>query len=162
MQHASGSRTNLVDTGLLVLRLGAGLSLFLLFGLTKLSAAKAFLHSGQWTFVDFNRKVGLPFPVLVAWYQTVNESLGALLVASGLLTRIATASLAVGFAVAAVCSLKAREAAWLDAAFYCLMFATLLLTGPGRFSLDERMRRGTQPEATEQALTASAESQPGR
>jgi len=56
------------DVGLLILRLGAGASLFLLFGLDKLRAANAFLHTGVWEFVDFNRKARvLPVPVIVAF-----------------------------------------------------------------------------------------------
>ena len=50
-----------VDAGLLFLRLVAGLSLFLLFGLQKLQAGWAFHHTGEWQFVDFNRKMGLLF-----------------------------------------------------------------------------------------------------
>lgn len=133
MRSPSPSRVN---AGLLVLRLGAGLSLLFLFGLPKVRDAVTYFHTGHWAFVDFNRKVGLPLPVLVACYQTLNESLGALLVACGFFTRIAAASLAAGFAAAAGCSLKAGEAAWLDAALYCVMFASLAVAGPGRFSLD--------------------------
>lgn len=125
-----------IDAGLLILRVGAGLSLLLLFGWPKLQAGWSFLYTGQWQFVDFNRKMGLPAPVLVAYLQTLNESVGALLLASGFLTRYAGAALAVGFAAATVCSLKAGEPAWLTAAYFCMNFTALLLTGPGRFSID--------------------------
>ncbi|MBZ5538756.1 MAG: DoxX family protein [Acidobacteriia bacterium] len=125
-----------IDAGLLFLRLAAGLSLLLLFGLTKLRDVSAYLHTGQWQFVDFNRKVGLPVPVLVAYLQTLNESIGALFVAAGFLSRYASAALALGFGVATFCSLKMSESAWLIAAFYCVMFTTLLLTGPGKLSID--------------------------
>jgi uncharacterized membrane protein YphA (DoxX/SURF4 family) len=99
----------------------------------------AFLHTGQWQFVDFNRKMGLPAPVLVASLQTLNESIGALLLACGYLTRFAAASLAFGFAVATYCNLKAAEAAWMMAGYFCIMFTTLLLAGPGKFSIDYRL-----------------------
>jgi uncharacterized membrane protein YphA (DoxX/SURF4 family) len=125
-----------VDAGLLVLRIGAGLSLLVLFGLKKLQAGWDFRHTGQWQFVDFHRKVGLPAPVLVAYLQTLNESIVALLLACGFFSRYAAASLAFGFAVATCCSLKASEPAWLMAACFCIMFLTLLLTGPGEFSID--------------------------
>jgi uncharacterized membrane protein YphA (DoxX/SURF4 family) len=77
------------DIGLLILCLAAGLSLFLVFGLPKLKDANSFLHTGHWGFVDFNRKLGLPLPLLVAFLQTVNESLGALLLVCGFQTQLA-------------------------------------------------------------------------
>jgi putative oxidoreductase len=129
-------QTHGIDAGLLVLRIGAGVSLLLLFGLQKLHDGWAFLHTGQWQFVDFNRKMGLPAPALVASLQTLNESIGALLLACGYLTRFAAASLAFGFAVATYCSLKAAEAAWMMAGYFFIMFTTLLLAGPGKFSID--------------------------
>jgi hypothetical protein len=62
-----------VDAGLLLLRFGVGLSLAILFGLPKLIAATFCIHAGQpWPFIDFNRKIGLPAPVLVAYYQSLN------------------------------------------------------------------------------------------
>lgn len=125
-----------VDVGLLVLRLGMGLSMFLIFGLPKLQAAVAYWHTGQWQFVDFNRKVALPAPVLCAYLQSLNESVVALFLAAGFLARYAAASLAFGFAVATACSLKAQEPQWLFAAYFCLIFLSLAFTGPGRFSLD--------------------------
>lgn len=126
-----------VNVALLVLRLGAGLSLFLFFGWQKLHDASAYLHTGQWSFVDFNRKVGLPFPVLVAFLQTLNESVLAVFLAAGLFSRFCAACLTVGFAVASYCSLKTAEPAWMMAAYFCLMFLVLWLAGPGRYSLDQ-------------------------
>lgn len=125
-----------IDAGLLVLRIGAGGSLLLFFGWQKLHDAWAYLHTGQWQFVDFNRKIGLPAPVLAAALQTLNESIGALWLACGYLTRFAAASLAFGFAVATGCSLKAAEPSWMMAGYFCIMFTTLLLTGPGQLSID--------------------------
>ena len=126
----------MVDMGLLLLRLSAGVSLFLLFGLTKLRAANSFLHTGVWQFVDFNRKVGLPAPVFIAFLQTVNESVGALFAVAGFQTRYAAGSVAVGFVVATYLSVRMGEDAWLIAGFYAAMFTALMLTGPGKISID--------------------------
>lgn len=125
-----------IDAGLLLLRAGAGLSLCIFFGWPKLKAAAAYLHTGQWEFIEFNRKFGLPAPVLAAYVQSLNESVGALLVAIGLFTRCSAGLLFVGFAVATYCSLKAGEPAWLMAGYFALIFATIRLTGPGKFSID--------------------------
>jgi uncharacterized membrane protein YphA (DoxX/SURF4 family) len=134
--NAPTSELRGVNAGLLVLRVGVGLSLLLLFGWPKLHDAWQYFHTGRWTFVDFNRKMGLPIPVVAACVQTLNESVGAALVACGFLGRSAAGALAFGFVVAATCSWRAGEAAWLTAAYFALMFATLLLTGPGAFALD--------------------------
>jgi putative oxidoreductase len=120
----------------MVLRLGAGVSLFLLFGLTKLKAANSYFHTGAWEFVDFNRKVGLPAPVIIAFLQTLNESVGALLVVAGFLTRYAAGSVALGFFAATYLSVRMGEDAWLIALFYAVMFTTLALTGSGKLSID--------------------------
>ena len=125
-----------VDVGLLILRLGAGLSLLLLFGWPKLKDANQYLHTGSWMFVDFNRKVGLPLPVFVAFLQTLNESVGALFAAVGFRTRLASGSVALGFVAATYFSVRMREDAWLIAMIYAVMFATVTLTGPGKFSID--------------------------
>jgi uncharacterized membrane protein YphA (DoxX/SURF4 family) len=137
--RASKLRASRIDTGLLLLRVAAGLSLFILFGLTKLKDAAVFFHAGHsWSFVDFNRRVGLPIPVIVACYQTLNESLGALLVACGFLTGFAATSVGLGFAAATYFSTKSGEGgASMIAAFYCLIFVVLAITGAGKFSIDE-------------------------
>jgi len=128
---------NRVDAGLLVLRLGTGLSLFVFFALTKLKDTAMFTHAGHaWSFVDFNRRVGMPAPVIVVCYHTLNESLGALLVACGFLSPLATASLAWGFTAATDLSSDSGESATFIAGAYCLIFWTLALTGPGKYSID--------------------------
>lgn len=124
------------EIGLLLLRLAAGLSLFFLFGLRKVGDASHFFLTGKWLFVNFNRAVGLPAPVLVAVLQTLNETIGALLVAAGLWTRPAATFLSASFVIAALCSLKMRESAWLIAAAYAVVFAVIALCGPGRLSFD--------------------------
>lgn len=138
------------DAGVLLLRVGAGLSLFVLFGLTKLHDAVGYVHTGQWQFVDFNRKVALPLPVVVAFIQTFNESVCALLVAFGLWTRLAATLLFIGFVTATACSLKVGEQAWLFAAYFSLMFATVGLVGGGRFSIDH-LRKSRDAQARTRA-----------
>lgn len=141
-----------LHAGLLILRLGMGLSLFFVFGIPKVHDAWAYAHTGQWRFVDFNRKVGLPLPVVAAVLQTLNESVGALCLAAGFLGRVAALTLAAGFGVATFCSLKAGEAAWLTAAYFTLIFTTLLLT-PGNFSLDYLLRSKKLTGIEENGLT---------
>lgn len=143
LNNIADPESRLSDSGLLLLRAGLGFSLFFLFGLPKLKDALNFLHTGHWSFVDFNRKVGLPAPVLIACLQSVNESACALLVACGSLTRYAAGCLFFGFSVAVWCSLKMHEEAWLTAAYFALMSATIVLTGPGKFSIDGLLQSWT-------------------
>jgi uncharacterized membrane protein YphA (DoxX/SURF4 family) len=130
------------DVGLLLFRLATGLSLFFTFGLQKVLDGLAYTHTGHWSFVDFNVKIGLPLPVVVAVVETLNESVGALLVAAGLWTRYAGLTLVVGFAAATTCSLIVGEFAWRFAATYCLLGAAVVAGGPGRYSVDALRQKG--------------------
>ena len=111
------------------------------FSIHKIHDALAFLRTGQWPFVDFNRRVGLPAPVLVAFLQTINESLVALLLALGLFGRKPAALLGIAFVVATLASLRAHEDV-LVPGFYALIFLSLSLTGPGALSLDAFLASG--------------------
>jgi uncharacterized membrane protein YphA (DoxX/SURF4 family) len=125
------------SAGLLLLRVGAGVCIFSLFGLDKLKGAYLYFHGGQpWPFVGFNKSVGIYAPLLVACFQSLVESLGVALVAVGFFTRVAALSVAIGFAAATYFSHKLGEVSWILAAAYFLMFAAIALTGPGKFSLD--------------------------
>jgi len=136
-QTGSVSRPETLDAGLLMLRIGAGFSLFALFGLAKVKSAFAFsVHHQPWIFIEFLRRLGFPLPAVAAFVQTLNESLGALFVLIGFYTRVAAAFLAVGFAIATYCSARIAEPSVFMAACYCLMFLVLSLTGPGRYSID--------------------------
>jgi putative oxidoreductase len=125
-----------LHTGLLILRLGAGLSLGMLFGAEKVRDALLYWTTGHWSFIDFNRRMGVPAPVLTAYLETLNESLGAFLISIGLVTRYAAVCVAAGFVAAVYYSRRAGEGAWLIAALYAVMFGTLAFTGGGRWSVD--------------------------
>lgn len=145
----SDDRNWRTDAGQLLLRLGAGGSLFLIFGLQKLGAAKAHLLDNQpWAFIEFNQKINFPLPTLTAYVQTFNESVLPLLVLVGLWGRIPATLLGLAFAVATGASVAAHES-YLTAATYSVVFFSLGLTGPGAYSVDRWWRRspsGVQPE----------------
>jgi putative oxidoreductase len=127
-----------VHTGLLVLR-SSGLFLLLTFGWQKLFGLFHIIHAGAFLgsagLAPLIRDAGFPAPVLASVYVTFSESILALLIALGLFTRLSAACAALSMAGAFYFSLRVGEEP-LRAALYLLIFATLALTGPGRFSLD--------------------------
>ena len=128
---------------LLVLR-GAGFLLALTFGVQKIGWYWSALHAGK-SFSSIGlapliAKMGFPVPVALAIWITFNESIGAFLIGCGFLTRLLSASLALGMAGALYVSVRLGED-WLRAALYLIIFVTLILTGPGEFSLDHFLKR---------------------
>ena len=131
------------DLGLLILR-GAGLLLAVTFGLQKIGwywtafqAGKSLLHAGLAPLIA---RMGFPIPVVLAVWITFNESIGALLIGCGFLTRVMAASAALGMAGALYTSVRLGED-WLRAALYLIIFVTLSLTGAGKFSVDHILKR---------------------
>lgn len=127
-----------IDLGLLILRVGTGLSLFAFFGLTKIGWVIALAHEpGTWTTWGFARligAVGLPAAPVLALLAIGNETLTPICVALGVLARPAALIGAIGFAGALYTSLRIAEEP-MRAALYLIAFATLTLTGAGRRAL---------------------------
>jgi putative oxidoreductase len=145
------SKTLTSDVALLVLRLG-GLGLALAHGYGKVMSLSTGHGEG---FIAGVESLGFPLPGLFAWAAALAEFLGGLCVALGLGTRVAAALAGVTMLVAAFLrhhalqhllvtlgAMKASEEtvrSWGNpelALVYLLVFATLVLTGGGRLSLD--------------------------
>ena len=145
------NQTLLNDLALLLVRL-SGLGMALAHGLGKVTALAAGEGDG---FIAGVESLGFPLPGLFAWAAALAEFLGGLCVALGLGPRVAAAS--AGFtmfiaafvrhhahhhllvAVGAMQVSKETARSWGNpelALLYLLVFATLVLTGGGRFSLD--------------------------
>ena len=145
------SKTFPNDIALLLLRL-SGLGLALAHGYGKVAALATGQGDGFIAGVD---SLGFPLPGLFAWAAALAELLGGLCVALGLGTRVAAALAGATMFVAAFVrhhalqhllvalgAMKASEEtvrSWGNpelALVYLLAFATLVLTGGGRLSLD--------------------------
>jgi len=130
------------DTGLLLLR-GAGFLLAFTFGIQKIGWYVTAFHAGKPLsaigLAPLIAHVGFSFPVILALWITLNESIGAFFVGIGLLTRFAAASLALGMVGALYASVQLGED-WLRAALYLIIFASLIFTGPGMFSIDQYLQ----------------------
>ncbi len=144
---AIGVASRDIDLGLLVLRLGTGLSLFACFGLTKIGWAIVLAHEpGEWTTWGFARlihDVGFPAAPVLALFAIGNETVTPLLVACGVLPRLAALIGVIGFSGALYTSLRLAEEP-VRAALYLIAFATLSVTGAGRYALTDTARRPRQ------------------
>jgi putative oxidoreductase len=127
-------RSPAADTGILLLRLFAGLALALVHGFGKLPPASGF--------VSRVGGMGFPAPELFAWAAALAEFGGGILLALGLFTRPAALIVAIHFVVVVFVAhtgdpFRARELAM----FFGIAAVTILLTGPGRYALDSIISR---------------------
>jgi len=137
----TSSRSGLVDLALLVLRVGIGISFVFVYGWAKISGGPA-----QWA--DLGQNVALfgitVWPAFWGFMAAATEFVGGLFLMLGLLFRPVLGLLLVVMAVATASHLAAGEGPW-HATEMATVFIALLLTGPGRYSLDAWLRgRGNE------------------
>ncbi len=144
------------DFGLLILRL-TGIGLAYAHGWPKIHG----LVAGQTRFVEGVAALGFPMPQVFAWAAALSEVAGGLLIALGLFARFAAPFSACVTFVAAFfrhhafqqllgkLGMAQLSEETLDkwgnpelALVYLACFLTILLLGPGRFSLDQLFRGG--------------------
>lgn len=127
------------DLGFAAIRLVAGL-LLCAHGLAKVGA-------GVDGFAAALAKKGLPMATVLAYAATLSELVGGLLVAVGLFTRPAAASLAVTMVVA-IATTHMAQAGQIGSgggvgfeypALLAVIFTALTLAGGGRFALDRKV-----------------------
>ncbi|HXG61556.1 MAG TPA: DoxX family protein [Planctomycetota bacterium] len=133
-----GVREAVPSAGLLVLRVFIGLCL-------AAHGAQKFFQVGLSGFSGHLVSLGFPAPGLMAFLSAATEFGGGFLVAVGLLTRPAALALTINMLVAALV-VHAKEGYFLPKGMeYALnlaaAFAAIVLTGPGRFSLDAVLAR---------------------
>lgn len=117
------------NAGVLILRVFIGAAL--------LTHGWGKLFGGLDGFTDMVANLGIPAPGLLAFLAALAESVGALLLLAGLLTRLSALMIAATMAVAALVAhggegFAAQEMAWLY--FFPALF--FVLKGAGRWSLD--------------------------
>ncbi|MGH7724743.1 MAG: DoxX family protein [Candidatus Eiseniibacteriota bacterium] len=130
----------LQDAGLLLIRLGFGLSLLLGHGIRKLPPSPRFVEGAA--------NMGFPVPIFFAWAAALSETAGATLLALGLFTRPASLFVACTVGTAffvrhAADPFNKKELALA----YFLVALALLIGGPGRYSLDRWISDRTRPRS---------------
>ena len=146
-----GTRDFTASAGILALRLGFGLMMLVGHGLPKLRNFQTILDKGFYT-PDFFPLNWMSTPVSLGAAMAA-EFFGAVLIILGLATR--WAALAVGFTMVVAAFAVHGEAPWFlgpgvtyakePALIYLAAMITLILAGPGRFSLDallDKPRKG--------------------
>ena len=127
------------DVGLLILRIGLG-GMFLFHGIPKILGGPE-----KWEKLGMAMSsVGVHFmPVFWGFMAAFSESLGAVLIILGLFFRPACILLTITMAVAASAHLSKGDG--LKGASHAIedgiVFLSLILIGPGKFSLDEKLSR---------------------
>ena len=129
------SLTKFRDFGLLLLRLGLGLTFAIAWGWPKLAGGPA-----AWAKVGAAMKMfGISFaPTMWGFLAAFSESIGALLFAVGFLFRPACGMLCFTMAVATLVNLHGEgfPKAW-HTIHYALIFFCFLFIGPGKYSVDK-------------------------
>ena len=133
--HIFGTRlTPAADIGLLLGRLIMGFSLLLAHGIGKVPPDPGFAtRVGE---------MGFPAPMLFAWLAAIAETVGAFLIAIGLLTRPAALYVTGHFMFVVLVAHSGDSFSDRERAFLFMTFALIFLfTGAGRFSVDALLDR---------------------
>jgi putative oxidoreductase len=128
---APGNDSTLTSLALLVLRLWLGLAMFFHHGIDKLT------HFDKYA-TKFPDPLGIGVTPGLA-LVTFAETAGALLLALGLVTRFAAISLVIDLAVAVFMVHKGASGPGELAFIYLAGYATLLIAGGGKFSVDKAL-----------------------
>lgn len=123
-------KENLNNAGLFILRVGTGLGML--------------THGYQKVFggimpkmIEGVTQMGFPAPVVFAWAAALSEFAGAILLVIGLGTRAAAAFICFTMGVAFFVAHRADAFNVKELAFlYMIASGAILLTGPGKWSLD--------------------------
>jgi putative oxidoreductase len=126
------SRWSSVDLALLVLRVGIGISFVFVYGWDKISGGPE-----QWVRLGENMaRFGITFwPTFWGFMAAITEFVGGMCLMLGLLFRPILGLLLVVMVVAFSSHIAAGEGPW-HATEMATVFIALLLTGPGRYSVD--------------------------
>lgn len=148
LETRSGSATG--QAGTCVVRLAAGLFIAGFHGWPKLLQGLAHVRNGTaWSLLDGIVTLGIPFPTFWAFAATMTYLISGLLVAIGFLTRFAALDVLSTLLMALYANSHLGRDNQLTL-LYSAVFAGLVLSGGGRYSIDAVLfgraaRNGTSP-----------------
>lgn len=127
-------KSGAANFGLLIVRGFAGASLCLAHGIGKLPVSDKL--------IDGVSEMGFPMPLFFAWFAALAESLGAAMMAVGLMTRWAAFAVACTMGSAAFVAhgddpFQKAEMAFL----YLSISLAVMFIGGGKFSIDGKLRK---------------------
>jgi putative oxidoreductase len=132
------------DCALALLRVGVAGLMLGLHGWARFFHASDYVVFGTaWPFVDLVTGLGFPWPGAFAVMSALSESVGAVLVAVGWLTRWAALTIAIDMAVALFNEGSKGDPIELPA-LYLLGALTVVIAGPGRYAIDRWQRAGRE------------------
>ena len=124
---------NLNDIGLLLLRVGAGLTILVAHGIPKIIKPEGFIGALS--------QNGFPLPKLSAYLSISAETIFPLMIILGLLTRVSSAIAAFNMFVAGIVfhlMIKGDPFEnYEKAILYFLIFTALAITGSGKYSVEK-------------------------
>lgn len=137
-----------VDTGLTVLRIATGLAFAVVF--EKVLPRDGIWGPQEWFVADV-AAMGFPIPSFFAWAAALSEFVGGMLLIVGLATRPAAfLNVIVTFVAAFLYHGGDVSQAGLTAVVFLTITMTLLIAGPGRFSLDNLIANRVLPRQQRQ------------
>jgi len=121
-----------VNLGLLIIRVSAGLSMAFGHGIKKLPPSEGFINGVS--------KLGLPLPEFMAWAASLSEFAGGLLIVIGVATRPSAFFLCITMGVAAFIRHGGDPFGSMEKALlYFFIFLMLCFTGAGKYSADHQI-----------------------
>ena len=124
------------DLGLAVLRVVTGLTVLGFHARDEvMNGWKHLWHKEPWAYAASLAESQFPLPVVVATVSSVVALLSSLFLVSGLLTRV-SAGLMLGMTMVGAFLYWGIPATAEKLVIYTAVYASLLLAGPGRFSMD--------------------------
>ena len=151
LSHGVRGNATTIDVGLAVLRVIVGLAFMTVF--EKFLPREGVWGPQQW-FIDDVAEMGFPAPAAFAWLAVLIEFFGGLLLIVGFGTRLAAlATCIVTFTAAFVYHGGDVGQSGLTATVFLAMCTTLLIAGPGRFSVDGLM--ATKPGKPDRTHTVA-------
>ncbi len=119
------------DIGIFILRVFPSLLLLIFHGIPKLQKPHYFLV----------KKIGLPFPEIFTWASISAETLFAIFVMIGFLTRISAIVIAINFIFASSFHIFILKQSILEAEkpiLFLIIYLTIALIGAGKISIDRK------------------------